>query len=66
MQLNKLLSKNKSEIEVLQVLFEDNFKVLKFRRAEHCVLKMIRLQRKLKGFENSVCELKDRLLRGDH
>ncbi len=60
--LNRLFSKVKGETQILQKMFEVNFKVLKFRRAEQCVLSMIKLQRKLKGFEDGVCHLRDRLL----
>lgn len=61
LSLNQILTNVKKESQMLQSLFETNFGLLKFRRAENCVLNMIKIQRKLKGFEGSICQLKDRL-----
>jgi hypothetical protein len=59
--LNRLHLQVKTECGALQEVFEANFKVLKFKRAEDCLLCMIKLQRKMKELENKVYKLRDRL-----
>jgi len=59
--IKRLQAKLKTESSNLQQIFEDNFSVLKFRRAESCLMSMIKLQRRLKCMHESLCLLRDRL-----
>jgi len=59
--IKRLQDKLKKESLNLQQLFEDNFAILKFRRAESCLMSMIKVQRRLKCMVESLCLLRDRL-----
>jgi len=60
--LSRLLSKVKGEAKALQRIFQSDYTVLKFRRAENCVLALVKTQRLVKRLEGSICQLRDRLV----
>jgi hypothetical protein len=60
--LHRSWGKVKTEADILQTLFSDNFGFLKFKRAESCLLRMIKLQRKLKNLGDGYSQLRVRLM----
>jgi len=60
--LKKSSLRVKEESDILEGLFQDNLAILKYKRAENCLLLMIKLQRKLKNIGIAHSTLRKRLV----